>query len=140
LVEIDDLKRWKTDVAGLGTMGELYDLNTQNIDLSLLAEHTLVTGKKNSISGRVIGCGAVSGPMEGELLALFYRYKAVGGKEYISDFLVGGRDGQPLPVHHGDSGAVWLLETQDEDKKTQLRPIALHWGQHKFIEGEEEKH
>jgi hypothetical protein len=140
LVEIEDLRRWKTDVVGLGQIGELYDLNTQNIDLSLIAEHNLQGGKRKSTNGRVIGCGAVSGRMEGELLALFYRYKAVGGKEYISDFLIGGRDGQALSVHHGDSGALWLLETQDEDKKTQLRPIALHWGQHEFLEAGGKSH
>ena len=135
LVEIDDLHRWKTDVVGLEGIGELYDLNTQNIDLSLIAEHTLKCGKRSSSNGQVIGSGAVSGRMEGELFALFYRYKSVGGREYVSDFLIGGRNGDPLPVHHGDSGALWLLENRTDDGKIELRPVALHWGQHEYVKG-----
>lgn len=134
LVEIDDLKRWKTDVVGIGRIGELYDLNTQNIDLSLIAEHKITNGASESLSGRVVGCGAVSGQMKGELLAFFYRYKSVGGKEYVSDFLIAGRDGKALGVNHGDSGALWLLETTDDSGKLQRQPIALHWGQHQFVQ------
>jgi len=136
LVEIDDLQRWKTDVVGIGRIGELYDLNTQNIDLNLIAEHALHNRERLSSNGQVVGTGAVSGRMEGELLALFYRYKSVGGKEYVSDFLIGGRKGQALPVHHGDSGTVWLLETRNQAGETELRPIALHWGQHEYVRGE----
>jgi hypothetical protein len=158
LVEIDDLNRWKTDVVQIGEFGELYDLNTQNIDLNLIAEHAIVDGKETCSNGRVVGYGAVTGRMEGEILSLFYRYKSVGGRDYVSDFLISGRHGKNLSVHHGDSGTLWLLETpneedheqskKDEAKKRKsekeppdkadksiLRPIALHWGQHKFVEG-----
>jgi hypothetical protein len=107
LVEIDDLTRWKTDIVGLGSIGECYDLNTMNMDLSLIAEHKVEKGQILPGNGRVVGYGAFSGRIEGELLAFFYRYKSVGGKEFVSDFLIGGRDGRPLPVHHGDSGALW---------------------------------
>jgi hypothetical protein len=133
LVEIDDLNRWKTDVVGIGRIGELYDLNTQNLDLSLIAEHKITDGVIDSLCGRVVGCGAVTGGMKGELLAFFYRYKSVGGKEYVSDFLIAGRQGSALEVNHGDSGALWLLETKDDAGNSQLQPIALHWGQHQFV-------
>lgn len=157
LVEIDDLNRWKTDVVQLGEFGELYDLNTQNIDLNLIAAHAIVDGKESCSNGKVVGYGGVTGKMEGEILALFYRYKSVGGRDYVSDFLISGRNGKNISVHHGDSGTLWLLETPGEDDdeppkkteskkrgktektsdndKTVLRPIALHWGQHKFVDG-----
>ena len=158
LVEIDDLNRWKTDVVQLGEFGELYDLNTQNIDLNLIAEHAILDREDTSLNGKVVGYGAVTGRMEGEIRALFYRYKSVGGRDYVSDFLISGRNGKNLKVQHGDSGTLWLLETPREDDdapakpkgskkskkssdskaeepKIDLRPIALHWGQHKFVDG-----
>ena len=126
---------------GIGQIGELYDLNTQNITLAMVAEHGFAKGKKKvTVNGKVTGYGAVSGRLEGEILALFYRYKSVGGKEYVSDFLIGGRDGKPLNVHHGDSGTLWLFEITDENKKTTLHPIALHWGQHEIVTGVSKKH
>ena len=139
LVEIDDLKRWKTDVLDIGQIDELYNLNTQNFGLNLLTEHAIQNGKKVSLNGKVTGYGAVSGRMYGELLALFYRYESVGGKDYVSDFLICGRDGKDLKVHHGDSGTLWLLEVRDESGKLKLQPIALHWGQHQFVDGTSSK-
>ncbi|MBL0112513.1 MAG: hypothetical protein IPP42_17440 [Saprospiraceae bacterium] len=47
--------------------------------------------------------------------------------------MISGRNGTDLDVHHGDSGSVWLLETQDENID-KLQPIALHWGQHHFTQ------
>jgi len=158
LVEIDDLNRWKTDVVQLGEFGELYDLNTQNIDLNLVAKHSIINRKDISLIGKVVVYGAVTGRMEGEIRALFYRYKSVGGRDYVSDFLISGRNGKNLSVQHGDSGTLWLLETprddddaqakrglskrgkksgdsESEDQKIDLRPIALHWGHHKFVDG-----
>src|SRR5262249_9803431 len=32
LVEIEDVERWKTDIFTIGAFGELYDLNTINLD------------------------------------------------------------------------------------------------------------
>src|SRR5262249_39939738 len=56
-----------------------------------------------------------------------------GGTEYVSDFLIAGRDGNDLNTHHGDSGTLWLYEAADYDRKPpKLHPIALHWGQHVF--------
>jgi hypothetical protein len=132
LIEIDDVKQWRTDVFGLekvGQYGKLADLNAQNFTLRL-------------IGSPVVGFGAVSGKMEGEIAALFYRFKSVGGYEYASDFLIGPRADSGLPgveTKLGDSGALWLLETEESGDsqggiKT-LMPIAVQWGQHVFVEG-----
>ena len=120
LIEIDDLNRWTTQVYGLGEMGEPADLNFSNLSL------------------RVIGCqvkayGAASKTMLGEICALFYRYKAVGGFEYVSDFLIGPRADQPwLGTHHGDSGTVWMI---DLDEGRLPSPVALQWGGQPFGDG-----
>lgn len=135
LIEIDNISRWKTELPIIDTMDEIFDLNTSNISFGLIAEHQYKNGKiEDAENGKVIGYGAVSGLMEGEIFGLFYRYKSIGGMEYVSDFLIGGRNGETLNLHHGDSGSLWLIETVDENKKKKLQPIALHWGQHQFIE------
>ena len=126
LIEIDDLSRWKTEVLGFGQINEMKDINTFNISLEL-------------ISKKVFAFGAVSKKMGGEIAALFYRYKAVGGTEYIADYLIGGLDGNTLNTHHGDSGTLWMIEDEDDEKKKILRPFALHWGQHEFMEGDKKK-
>ncbi len=71
--------------------------------------------------------------MRGEIAALFYRFKSVGGFEYVSDFLIGPRsDASSLGTHPGDSGTVWLLETPDDAPP---RPLALQWGGQVFVDG-----
>ena len=123
LIEVDDLSMWKTEVLGFGQVNELKDLNPFNLSLDLVTK-------------KVVAFGAVSKDIQGEIIGLFYRYKAVGGIEYISDYLIGGLDGSSLNTHHGDSGTLWLIEDDDEDKKKIHKPFALHWGQHEFMEGE----
>jgi hypothetical protein len=135
LIEINDVNLWKTDILGLPPIDEMFDINTMNLTLGIIAEHK----KENNIItdsefGNVIAYGAVSGELKGEISALFYRYKTLGGIEYVSDFLISGRNGADLNVHHGDSGTVWLLENQDNNQNKILQPIALHWGQHKLIQ------
>ena len=155
LIEIEDVTRWKTDIFTLGTFGEVMDLNTINLDLGLIAEHKKV-GKDEftTETGKVVAYGAVSGKMEGEIAAMFYRYKSIGGTEFVSDFLISGRCGVDLQTHHGDSGTLWLYEeppepepqqqkrpkprvkaakSDDKPKPPTLRPIALHWGQHDYF-------
>ena len=86
---------------------------------------------------RLIGCpvrafGAASREMHGEIAALFYRFKSVGGFEYVSDFLIGPRGGAiSLGTHPGDSGTVWLLEAPEG---TLPMPIALQWGGQVFVD------
>jgi hypothetical protein len=117
LVDIENLNQWRTDIYKVGPLGPIADLNVNSLNLS-------VVGKK------VRGFGAGSGPIEGEVSALFYRYRSMGGIEYVSDFLVGPRDGQSALVRHGDSGSVLLLDTPEG-----LRPFAIVWGAHQFVEG-----
>jgi hypothetical protein len=124
LIEIDNIKDWKTEILGFGEIGRLFDLSTQNLSLDLI-------GKK------VVGNGAVSGRMEGEIFGVFFRYRSVGGKEYVSDYLIGGPDGRNLNTHRGDSGTLWMIEETCVVKDSrgrpsitlEYRPIALHWGQ-----------
>ncbi len=134
LIKIDDVNIWKTEILGLGEIGPLYDLNSYNLGVDIITTHTVKKGKKEATNSVVKAYGAVSKEMQGEIVGLFYRYKSVGGKEYVCDFLIGGRDGEQLPTHHGDSGTVWLYEQADEQGNKIDMPFALHWGQHTFIE------
>jgi hypothetical protein len=124
LIEIDDIKYWKTDIFQIGPLGEVFDLNTINLSLDL-------------VGAPVKAFAAVSGMLEGEITALFYRYKSVAGIEYVSDFLIGPRRGRPsLETKNGDSGTIWVMETKDDEGKTVRQPVAMQWGQHHFFEND----
>lgn len=119
LIDVNDLSQWTAQVYGIGQVGKVADLNVHNLSL------------------RLIGCnvrahGCASGQMFGRIAALFYRYKSIGGFEYVSDFLVGPQKEHPLNTNPGDSGTVWLLETNDERG---LMPLAVQWGGHVFMDG-----
>ncbi len=63
LIQIEDINDWTAQVNGIGQLGKLADLSVENISVKL------------------VGCpvkafGAASGILEGEIKALFYRYKA----------------------------------------------------------------
>jgi hypothetical protein len=123
LIDLDDLSRWTTQVYGIGQIGPLADLDTSTITL------------------RLIGCpvrahGAASGDMSGEICALFYRFKSVGGFDYVSDVLIGPRGGRPLGTHPGDSGTLWVIG--DGTDKEPPRPVALQWGGQVFLDGSKE--
>ncbi len=132
LIRIEDLSYWTAQVFGIGELGDPVDLNTDTISLDL------------------IGCpvrafGGASGELVGEIQALFYRYKSIGGFEYIADLLIGPRDAQtPLDTQPGDSGTVWFydppMSLQDARAKglagaraRRFRPIALQWGGHVLL-------
>jgi len=134
LIDIDTLDRWSAKIRGLGKMGPLADLAADNFTLSM-------TGCQ------VIGHGAASGVMRGEIAALFYRYKSVGGFEFVADFLIGPRSTRcfgekggedfvaaevpELVTHPGDSGTLWLLEPMTKEKEKPPRlPLAMQWGAH----------
>lgn len=140
LIEIDDIGEWKTDVVGIGQMDELASLNTSNITLALISavEYEFDGVRKIKVTPKVKAYGAVSGPLEAEIVGLFYRYKSVGSIEYVADFLFGGVDGQPLNIRHGDSGTLWMLAAEDTSGTTpeiKHLPLALHWGQHNLVAG-----
>ncbi len=132
LIRIDDLSHWTTQVYGIGEIGELADLHPANLTLDMIGQ-------------KVCAFGAASQRLEGEILALFYRYRSLGGYDYVSDLLIGGREGKPMQTLPGDSGTLWLLEEVEEaeptpkgrkpqERKPQLRPIALQWGGHVLLE------
>lgn len=145
LIEIDDLNSWTAQVHGIGTIGPLADLSSANLSLSL-------------VGCRVVGVGAVSGRMEGEISALLYRYKSVGGFEYLADFLIGPRTGlepgkagkrsaagDEFLTRPGDSGALWLLDpvaptrpagSKDPEPRPEFRPFAMQWGSQVFDQAE----
>ncbi|WP_223843344.1 hypothetical protein [Sinorhizobium fredii] len=113
-------------------MGKMVDLSVHTISLALIGRD-------------VRGTGAASGLMQGEIAALFYRYKTNGGFEYVADLLIGPRpadDGDrntvPFETHPGDSGTLWLLEPDKNDrsgkspskgkKPPDYLPLAMQWG------------
>jgi hypothetical protein len=129
LIEINDINKWKTDIFGLGRLGKVVDLHSKNINLKL-------------IGLEVSAFGAVSGKLDGEIAALFYRYKSIGGYEYVSDFLIGPKKGgKTLATKHGDSGTIWTIKNNLENGDFEYLPLAIQWGQRSIsksgINGEE---
>ena len=136
LIELEDVTNWTAQVYGVGEIGEPVELNTGNISLNL------------------IGCpvrafGGASGEMEGEIQALFYRYKAIGGFDYVGDLLIGPRVNAPARTmtRPGDSGTLWFLDEEPSKEEARgkkekrirtLRPIALQWGGQELATGQDE--
>lgn len=131
LIRLDDITQWTSQIYGIGSIGEPIDLNINTMSLYL-------------IGYPVRAHGGASGEMLGEIQALFYRYKSIGGFDYVSDLLIGPRDEKtPVMTRHGDSGTLWFYDpdstsTEDKiikpDKIKEFRPIALQWGGQQFIE------
>lgn len=137
LIDITDLGPWTAKVRGIGQVGMLADLSINNISLKL-------------IGCPLVAYGCASGMIRGEIHGLFYRYKSVGGFEYVADLLIGrrtpvrakGRRKSTAPpafaTRPGDSGTLWMLELDGEDKKKDQpqppMPIALQWGGHVFAD------
>jgi len=114
LIEVDDMTVWSSGIESVGPIGPLAALSTYNLSLN------------------IIGCpvrahGAATGPMTGAITALFYRYKSVGGFDYVADFLIGSRTAYARTTLPGDSGAVWVVDLPT-DKGERNRPIAVQWG------------
>jgi len=98
LIEVDNLNCWTAQVYGIGLMGKMADLSI-NISLKLIG-----------CPVRAYGCA--SGQIRGAVHGLFYRYKSVGGFEYVADFLVGPQKDRPFAVNPSDSGMVLMLDTR----------------------------
>ncbi len=140
LVTLDDIRQWSAAFRDLPPVEDVLDLYDYNLTLQLIGQ-------------KVVGRSAVTGAIRGEIHGLFYRYKALGGYEYLTDFLIGpstdkaarARVTEPshanvaLSVHHGDSGTVLFLEEapgQDDqaDERPRFHPFALLWGRHEFLD------
>jgi hypothetical protein len=142
LVDLDNILDWKTEVPGIRPVQPVLDLYDNNLTLDL-------------IGLKVVGQAAISGQLRGEIHALFYRFKSMGGSEYLSDFLIGPEtytaegplDPRREPadaniafaVHHGDSGTMLLVEhtesveRQHAKPKASYYPFALLWGREEFF-------
>jgi hypothetical protein len=102
LLRLNALPEWTSQVYGIGRIGELIDLGVDTLNLDL------------------IGCpvranGGASGQLKGEIQGLFYRYRAVGGFDYVAELLIGPREGQEsVETRPGDSGTVWFWDADAE--------------------------
>ncbi len=125
LIEVDDVRRWTTQVFGVGAISELVDVAPESLALDV-------------IGLPVRAFGAASGQLRGELTALFYRYRTRSGIEYVADAVVGPRAGDPpLRTRPGDSGTLWVLEPEaSSDEVPAARPLALQWGGERFASGD----
>lgn len=137
LIELDDAALCTSQVFGLGVLGPLVDFNEHSVSLDW-------------IGVQLVAHGAHSARLEGEVKALFYRYSALNGTDFVSDFLIGGRGNAPLPTAPGDSGTLWCLDPAQEavaggngkkpkkkqvkpaeraiDRVERYRPVAMQWG------------
>jgi hypothetical protein len=141
LIEIDNIDRWTTQVYGLGELGEPVNLSATNLSLQ-------------AIDQAVVAFGGASGRLAGRIVGLFYRYKSMGGVDYVTDVVIGTDEGQRSTLP-GDSGTLWCweeppakeesaagepdtqaTENQEQPKDSRLvrRPLAVQWGGHAFEE------
>ncbi len=140
LIEIEDIDDWTAQIYGIGRINEMADLYCNTISLDLVGETV-----------RAFGCA--SHQMAGEIKGLFYRYKSIGGFEYVTEFFIGpgqpkertrkslespaeirGEAETPFWTRHGDSGTVWLLDAYEKNQKP--IPIAIQWGGQIFANSE----
>jgi hypothetical protein len=130
IAKITDVADWDARLADGRRMGPVINLSVDTLNLDL-------------INCPLFGYGAASGAMKGQVMALFYRYRSIGGSDYVADILIGPREeDQNVPTRPGDSGAIWLWDAQADidsgkaDPKdegitqavTEPRPLAVQWG------------
>lgn len=126
LIRIDDVRDWTTQVQGMGTLGEWLDLTTDTLTLDLIDQ-------------KVRAFGAASGDLRGRIAGLFYRYSTAGGTDYVTDFLIRPESLDGVGTLHGDSGTLWFWEQRkrgdaQDGELVALRPFAMQWGGHTWIE------
>ena len=127
LIRIDDIADWTTQVAGMGPLAEWLDLTTDTLTLDL-------------IDADVRAFGAASGQLQGRIAALFYRYSTAGGVDYVTEFLIRPRARGQAGTLHGDSGTLWFWEQwknkgRPDAELVALRPFAMQWGGHAWVDG-----
>jgi hypothetical protein len=132
LIRVYDAGDWTPNIYGLPPIKPLFDIYEQNLSLRGLMDQP------------VVAVGAGSGLLRGKIKGMFYRYRSVGGFDYVSDFLIAPAKSQG-GAHHGDSGALWHLQMPGPDGKEDnrplserdLRPLAIEWGAQVFAESSE---
>lgn len=121
IVRLEDANIWDAD--GLTQpIGDVADFSARTASLSWIGQP-------------VAGHGAASGDMRGEIKALFYRYKSIGGRDYVADFVIGARSDNtgPLITQPGDSGSLWCLDGVVEPGTRS--PFGLEWGGQRISNG-----
>jgi hypothetical protein len=123
LIRLDDVARWTSQVFGIGEVADPYDATPSSLTLD------------------IIGCpvrafGGASGVLEGEIQALFMRYKSLGEYDYVCDVVIGRRepaaDGTATGHHRssvdsqpGDSGTLWFYDPPNLPPKDVPKDPAL---------------
>lgn len=103
LIRVNELREWTAQVYGVGAIGDLLDVNVDTMSLGL-------------IGTPVRAFGGASGDLQGEIVGLFYRYRSVGGFDYVADYLIGPRPGaKTVPTRPGDSGTLWFYDQAEDD-------------------------
>jgi hypothetical protein len=127
MARIVDVSDWSARLADGRRMGPVINLSIDTLNLDL-------------IGCPLTGYGAASGEIEGQVSALFYRYRSIGGSDYVADIMIGPREtDQNVGTRPGDSGAIWLWDAaadaaadkNDESVKQAMvepRPLAVQWG------------
>ena len=78
--------------------------------------------------------------MNGRVAALFYRYKSVGGADYVTEFLIRPETLDGAGTVHGDSGTLWFWKQPPvDDAPARLRPFGMQWGGHVLVDGGDAK-
>lgn len=126
LIELDNLHNVTSQIYGVGEVRGILDVNHDTLSLKL-------------VGCPVIGYGSASGIMQGEIIALFYRYTCLGGYDYVADYLVGPRAAGKSQQSHfaptnGDSGTLLVVDStgSEEDRKA----IGILWGGQKSVTGD----
>jgi hypothetical protein len=106
----------------------VWDADVLTEPIGDVADFSASTASLSWIGRPVVGHGAASGEMRGEIKALFYRYKSIGGRDYVADFVIGARSDNtgPLVTQPGDSGSLWCLDGVVEPGERS--PFGLEWG------------
>jgi hypothetical protein len=123
LVQIEDVRNWTPNVYGMPDIKPIFDVYEQSLSLRELIDRP------------VVAMGAASGLLQGKIKAMFYRYRSVGGFDYVSDFLIAPAN-RAGGAHPGDSGALWHLQVSDRSEsgdnapvfERDLQPLAIEWG------------
>jgi hypothetical protein len=124
LIRIDNISEWTSQVVSMGTLDEVLDLSTDTLTLDL-------------IDAPVRAFGGASGELFGHVAALFYRYRSVGGADYVTDFLIRPREDSEAATLRGDSGTLWFWEQPASEKENggpRRRPFAVQWGGHAMLD------
>jgi hypothetical protein len=132
LVRLEDINNCTAQVFGLGELDQLIDANVNTLTLDY-------------IGMPVRAFGGVSGELTGKVFAFFYRYRSVGGFDFVADLLIGPADERtPLLTRHGDSGTIWVYDQPQPQSNgngfnaPRFRPLGLQWGGQKLLAADRE--